>query len=93
MFKMTVLRPRIDVYMFRHSLNTDSTVNYDGFVTTGLDISKRVVEYPDIMLKTSDAEGTPFQYSFETYDLVISNLDGLFNPASDTNSHLHKLLH
>ena len=48
------------------------------------DISSRVVRYPDIELKTSDAEGTLFQYNQSYYTLEVDNKDGYFN--SDENS-------
>ena len=58
--------------------------NFKAFILSSpvRDISDRVISYPTIITKTSDAKKTPLQYNLDLTEIKVNNNDGLFNLRS-----------
>ena len=83
---MGVLRPTISVVLIKNTgVFADINPNIIHDSRDSVDITDRVVSYPNIIFKTSDSESSPFQYSIDDEKIKISNDDGMFN-ATGGNS-------
>ena len=58
--------------------------NFKAFILSSpeREITDRVVSYPTIIIKTSDAKKTPLQYNLDLTEIKVTNNDGLFNRRS-----------